>query len=409
VVIAARLPHTRSRAATPLRVLPLAAAVATALVAALAAQSVPPRLGPPETVAAGIELYRISDPNLITPPGPIAVQLLRIDPGRVRFETALAQDTVLGTETVPDMARRANAIAAVNGGFFLPSGEPAGLFVIDGDLVSDAPRQRGAVAFLPPRFLRRERLLFDQVGVLIELEVRRGNVRRTLPIDAVDSARPPGAVVLFTPRFAANTGTAGGGTEWILQGQPLRVIERRDSAGASSIPPGGVVVSAGPEADAGRRSALAVGDEVRVKRVYRPVDGTDPAEWARARFSVGGVGLLMKGGRLVSDWTPEQAREGFATERHPRTLVGVARDGRVWLITVDGRNPALSLGMAFSDLQNLARLAGLSEALNLDGGGSTTMVVRGAVINHPSDPTGPRKVSDAILVLDRDARRPTKK
>jgi len=77
-------------------------------------------------VAAGIELYRISDPNLITPPGPIAVQLLRIDPGRVRFETALAQDTVLGTETVPDMARRANAIAAVNGGFFLPSGEPRG-------------------------------------------------------------------------------------------------------------------------------------------------------------------------------------------------------------------------------------------------------------------------------------------
>jgi len=68
--------------------------------------------------------------------------------------------------------------------------------------------------------------------------------------------------------------------------------------------------------------------------------------------------------------------------------VGVADHG------VDGRNPALSLD-GFSDLQNLARLRGLSEALNLDGGGSTTMVVRGAVIIiRPIDRS--RKVSDAI-------------
>jgi exopolysaccharide biosynthesis protein len=57
--------------------------------------------------------------------------------------------------------------------------------------------------------------------------------------------------------------------------------------------------------------------------------------------------------------------------------------------------------MSFTELQGLSRRLGLRSALNLDGGGSTTMVVRGNVVNHPSDPAGPRPVSDAILVFAR--------
>lgn len=57
--------------------------------------------------------------------------------------------------------------------------------------------------------------------------------------------------------------------------------------------------------------------------------------------------------------------------------------------------------MSFAELQNLVTRVGLVDALNLDGGGSTTMVVRGVVVNHPSDATGPRKVSDAIVVRAR--------
>jgi exopolysaccharide biosynthesis protein len=57
--------------------------------------------------------------------------------------------------------------------------------------------------------------------------------------------------------------------------------------------------------------------------------------------------------------------------------------------------------MTFADLQRLARELNLYYALNLDGGGSTTMVVNGAVVNHPSDATGPRRVSDGIIVTSR--------
>jgi exopolysaccharide biosynthesis protein len=74
----------------------------------------------------------------------------------------------------------------------------------------------------------------------------------------------------------------------------------------------------------------------------------------------------------------------------------------VWLAAVDGRQPDYSIGMHFADLQRLAERLQLTDALNLDGGGSTTMVVRGHVVNRPSDPGGPRPVADAIIVTARE-------
>jgi exopolysaccharide biosynthesis protein len=138
----------------------------------------------------------------------------------------------------------------------------------------------------------------------------------------------------------------------------------------------------------------------RERRAYRPVLGSPARDWSRAAHAVGGAGLLRLNGRELSDWTEEKIAAGFDTTRHPRTMIG--DDGAsIWLITIDGRQPARSLGMTFTELQGLARRLGLRSALNLDGGGSTTMVVRGAIVNHPSDEGGARKVSDAILVLPR--------
>lgn len=156
-----------------------------------------------------------------------------------------------------------------------------------------------------------------------------------------------------------------------------------------------------------RRGGVAVlFDRVTTDKIggttrYRTRLGSPPTDWAVARHAVSGAGLLMLDGRDV-DWTEERLAAGFDTTRHPRTLVGVDAEGGIWLVTVDGRQPALSLGMNFVELQALSRRLGLRSALNLDGGGSTTMVVRGNVVNHPSDPTGPRPVSDALLVFARE-------
>ncbi len=257
----------------------------------------------PERVADGVELYRLADSALLDPAGPVAIQALKLDPRKVRLQIAVATSQNPARETVDGIAARAQAIAAVNAGFFaLADGKPAAMLKVAGRLLGGTTRARGAVAFRDHR--GRTELLFDRVTV----QSRQG--------------------------------------------------------------------------------------------VYQTTMGTKAKDWRGAPFAVSGAGLLLLQGRTIADWTDEKVSAAFDTTRHPRTVIGEG-DGAIWLITVDGRQPELSVGMNFIELQRLAARLKLESALNLDGGGSTTMVVRGRIVNHPSDATGPRPVSDAIVVLPR--------
>ena len=86
--------------------------------------------------------------------------------------------------------------------------------------------------------------------------------------------------------------------------------------------------------------------------------------------------------------------------KHPRTAVAKLKDGKFLMITVDGRSES-SGGIGLEDLAKLLLEFGATDAMNLDGGGSTTMFLDGKVVNHPSDKEGERKVGDAILVFPR--------
>jgi exopolysaccharide biosynthesis protein len=89
---------------------------------------------------------------------------------------------------------------------------------------------------------------------------------------------------------------------------------------------------------------------------------------------------------------------GFSAERHGRTIAGVDREGRLILVTADGV-PGVSSGLTLSEEAELMRTLGAVDAMNLDGGGSTTFVAGGTTINHPSDPTGARAIGDSIEVV----------
>ena len=89
----------------------------------------------------------------------------------------------------------------------------------------------------------------------------------------------------------------------------------------------------------------------------------------------------------------------FSSTRHPRTAVGFSADSsKLFLLTVDGRRESDS-GMTLVELAQLMLDLGVYEGMNFDGGGSTTMVVNGQVVNSPSDKTGERAVGSALLVL----------
>jgi exopolysaccharide biosynthesis protein len=81
----------------------------------------------------------------------------------------------------------------------------------------------------------------------------------------------------------------------------------------------------------------------------------------------------------------------YDTDIHPRTAVGFSQDStKLYFFTVDGRQPGYSVGMSLEELASYMLGWGVYQGVNLDGGGSTTMVVRNIVVNSPSDPEGER-------------------
>jgi hypothetical protein len=149
-------------------------------------------------------------------------------------------------------------------------------------------------------------------------------------------------------------------------------------------------------------TALTEDVPVSMTIAWKSTRGLPPDTFETASDILAGAGLLRYDGVSVTDWKAEGlAADAFTSSRHPRTVIGVDRRGQVWLAAVDGRLPNYSVGMTFADLERLADRLQLTDALNLDGGGSTTMVVKGQVVNKPSDPAGARPVGDALIVVGR--------
>ena len=115
---------------------------------------------------------------------------------------------------------------------------------------------------------------------------------------------------------------------------------------------------------------------------------------------IGGVPQLIREGKIAITWESEKSSKAFVETRHPRTAVAKLKDGKFLMITVDGRSES-SGGIGLEDLAKLLLEFGGTDAMNLDGGGSTTMFLDGKVVNKPSDKEGERRVSDAILVFPR--------
>jgi hypothetical protein len=358
-------------------------------------------LSTPDQVAKGVEFFTSTDQSLVDAAGPISVSLLRLDPARVRLTSLLSNDQVMYAEPVLEMATRANVLAAVNAGFFnINNGEPVGLLKVGGELVSDTPITKGAVAIWSPAD-GRTTLAFDQISARVDLHVLSKGQSLVVPVDGVDTTRARGKLMLYSPKYHPHTDTAGNGVEWVLSGQPLTITSLRRDAGSTTIPRDGFVLSYGGLSLPDTLKDLVPGVTVDLRRNWTAVHGLGSDRLESSDHVVNGAGLLRRGGLVLSNWDVEKfSNAAFIQSRHPRTMVGVDRNGYIWLAVVDGRQSG-SVGMSFDELQRLADRLELTDALNLDGGGSSTMVVRGKVVNSPSDATGPRAVSDAIGVTVR--------
>ena len=247
-------------------------------------------------------------------------------------------------------------------------------------------------------YLNDEALLYPPGHVSVQA-LRVDPARNRLEVALAEDRSPARETVVSIAHRRGAIAAVNAGFFVLADGKPQAILKSGGRlVGGSNRGRGAVAISRGGALLFDRVTV----DATSAAPAFVPLLGSRPAGWSDAPHIVSGAGLLLRDGREISDWTDEQLSGGFETTRHPRTLIGVDGAGAVWLVTVDGRQPWLSLGMTFAELKGLARRIGLVSALNLDGGGSTTMVLKdGWIVNHPTDETGPRKVSDAIVVLPR--------
>ena len=359
--------------------------------------------------------------------GPWVVHVLKIDPERYdgTLRPELATEIIPDKETLTSISARTDALAATNGGYFVVDptdgtpGDLAGISVLQGHLASEAVNGRTSL-LLPAGSGEGADIaaLSDTLSATASDGARRevdglnrtpGLIRACGGVGGDQPTERPkhdftctdeSELIQFTPLFGTTT-EPGDGAEAVLDASG-QVVDFRESRGGE-IPPGGSVLSGTGEAADWLRAHAALGTTVVVKTAIS-------ADGAHLR---GRTGVVNGGPRLLRDGSPDISAyaEGFVwpenpefyyrfgVKRNPRTFAGIMSDGKLLLVAVDGHRPGYSVGASFREEAAIMAALGAQEAVNLDGGGSTTMTVGGKLVNSPSDATGERPIGDAVEIL----------
>ena len=339
-----------------------------------------------------------------TDPGaPQILDVLSVDMGNpsVAVKAALACDDICNTnpdkgrEIVSSIVSRKKAFAGVNADYFPFTGDPLGLCIVDGELVSEPAR--GRVAF---GITRARKAVFDNPRMDAVLTLANGASRQ---IDGIDRQRGANQVIIYTGVFGPGTTNKYKGTDVICSTSDLplqtgrliklKVTEVRDNATDLPIPKAGVVISASGPAAFFLKENVKPDDELTVRCDIKSDSGVD---WTQVNQAVGGGPWLVKNGAAFVDADAEGFAPAFSTTTHPRTAVGITADNKLLLVTRDGRQ-VFSQGISLKDLAATMIRLGAVNAMNLDGGGSSEMSIEGMVVNSPSDGVE-RPIADALIV-----------
>ncbi|CAN5383388.1 hypothetical protein BH20ACI1_BH20ACI1_00850 [soil metagenome] len=326
---------------------------------------------------------------------PVKMNLLRLDLTKVRLDVVHAMDAAIGTETVSSMAKRHGAFAAINAGFFrldksIFAGDAAGVLMINNEVVSESYESR--IALFITNTINQTQVKIGHLDLL--LNIRRK--KESLGLSGINRQRKDNELIVFTPEFGRTTLTEPNGMELIIRKN--KVVEININKGSSAIPSDGFVLSAnGSEIpDLLKFANLNYKINLEITMTRHDAGEID----ASGEDIVGGAPQLIKNGKIEITWEQEKTSKAFVETKHPRTAVAKLKDGKFLMVTVDGRSEE-SGGIGLEDLAKILLELGATDAMNLDGGGSTTMFLGGKIVNKPSDKEGERKVSDAILVFPR--------
>ncbi|MCX6151832.1 MAG: phosphodiester glycosidase family protein [Ignavibacteriales bacterium] len=322
--------------------------------------------------------------------GPWNFDILKIDLKNpfLKLESVKAKDNLFSFETMSSASKRYDKeghkiVGAINGDFYnTATGEPTNIQIIDGQLIYK-PINR--VAFAMDEF---KHPLLETFNYSASLLVTKDS---SVSIANLNQLFESGKATLYNSFFGSSTHSPKGTNEitiqpingWVVNDTMECIVTKADTNGNSSIQKTYSVISGSGQA--GKYLAKAnVGDTLKLIILIKPA-------LYKLMQAVGG------NVKLVTNGIPNSENG----DRHPRTAVGFSKDSlTIYFITVDGRQPGWSVGMSYYELGKYMKDKwNVYQGINLDGGGSTTMVVRGALKNKPSDGGGERTVANGVFIV----------
>lgn len=347
-------------------------------------------------VVPGLDYAHVRETNQ-----PLSIHIARLERNQKELQivSTLAQDRIQGLAPLSRQIAALPAdigtpLAAINGDFFeikpgAYQGDPDGLQVVHGEVVS-APNDKAF--WIDPQGE-------PHIGtVYSRFEVHWPNQSRGR-FDLNQAPRSDRAT-LFTPAFGAATRTTNV-TELVLEplsNKPLPVLRiaetnqlrvREIRAEGNSLLTSNCWVLALTDSAKTNLEGLLPGDTLTFTTATS-------ANIRNPRVAIGGGPVLLRQG-IAQPWPARKSLADYLQPRHPRTAIGF-NDHHLFLVAVDGRQRELSVGVSFVELASLLQQIGCTDALNLDGGGSTTFWLNGKVMNSPSD-RRERSIANGLVIV----------
>lgn len=291
----------------------------------------------------------------------------------ISLNNNLSHDKIYGFETVSSIAKRKESILAFNGMFYTDSGMHIGGLIKNREIIT-----------LP--FEKTPMILINNKGgfYIEDIQIHPSILinKKEIKIDG-QNRKPYGSeLILYTPVYGTNTRVEARSIGYVIQENT--VIEVIKSDQPIHIREGMSVL-----VDYGENLHLYKGDEITI--VYR---FDKEIEEITEGFQSGG--WLIKDGEIVVK--DNEILVGLTTNRDPRTLLGKNKDGKLVVVIVDGRQPGYSKGITGIEAAELMKRLGCVDAVLLDGGASSTLVINNELINKPSFKQKEKKISHIITI-----------
>jgi len=322
-----------------------------------------------------------------------------MDDTRIELNQGFSFDSFYGFETTSEIALRNDADIAVNGMFYDNYGMPYGIIIEDGKNLSISS-SGGPVVYIDDE----KQVHMDDMAIGGYV----GSGDASIKLWGVNVSAPTYAFVLYDRIYGKTTRVYRQSINYLIEDNVVIDIIRSDVAVSTEnsdyvlthITDGntyyfkiGDIVTIDYEYDIGSKIVNEQGTDTTVEPDYKRLDENTDGIIIDA-FQTGGW-LVYEGQIVAKAYEPYV---GYTTSLQPRTLVGITDDNELVFMVVDGRNPGVSVGVTGTQAARLMIEAGCRYAGYLDGGASSTLVVKGQVINRPSDDGAERAIAHTIMI-----------